>query len=162
MPTKGRAGVTGQNRHPHAYMDSWIGNQTKGIYIHIYTYIYILIFSTVSADVMELRGHRTSTSKVLNNILTQIRPEDALINHWYYNDVIMSAMASQITSFTTVYSAVQSGADQRKHQSSTPLAPVRGIHRWPVNSPHKRPAVRKMFPFDDVIVSISHHGIGVT
>ena len=26
---------------------------------------------------------------------------------------------------------------------------VRGIHRWPVNSPHKRPVTRKMFPFDD-------------
>ena len=32
------------------------------------------------------------------------------------------------------------------------LAFVRGIHRWPVNSPHKRPVTRKMFPFDDVIV----------
>ena len=29
------------------------------------------------------------------------------------------------------------GADQRKHQSSTSLAFLRGIHRWPVNSPHK-------------------------
>ena len=29
---------------------------------------------------------------------------------------------------------------------------MRGIHRWPVNSPHKRPVTRKMFPFDDVIM----------
>ena len=27
-----------------------------------------------------------------------------------------------------------------------------GIHRSPVNSPHKWPATRKMFPFDDVIM----------
>ena len=27
-----------------------------------------------------------------------------------------------------------------------------GIHRGPVNSPHKRPLTRKMFPFDDVIM----------
>ena len=27
---------------------------------------------------------------------------------------------------------------------------VWGIHRWPVNSPHKWPVTRKMFPFDDV------------
>ena len=27
-----------------------------------------------------------------------------------------------------------------------------GIHRWPVNSPHKWPVTRKMFPFDDVIM----------
>ena len=52
------------------------------------------------------------------------------------NYVIMSAMASQITSLTIVYSRVYSGADQRKHQSSASLAIVRGTHRWPVNSPH--------------------------
>ena len=44
------------------------------------------------------------------------------------------------------------GADQRKHQSSAPLAFVRGIHRGPVNSPHKWPVTLKMFPFDDVIM----------
>ena len=64
----------------------------------------------------------------------------------------MGAMASQITSLTIVYSAVYSGAGQRKHQSSASLAFVRGIHRWPVNSPHKGPVTRKMFPFDDVIM----------
>ena len=47
-----------------------------------------------------------------------------------------------------------SGAGQRKHQSSASLAFVRGIHRWPVNSPYKWPATRKMFPFDDVIISL--------
>ena len=70
----------------------------------------------------------------------------------YYNDVIMSVMASQVTSLTIVYSTVYSGADQRTHQSSALLAFVRGIHRWPVNSPHKGPVTRKMFPFDDVIM----------
>ena len=44
------------------------------------------------------------------------------------------------------------GTDQRKHQSSASLAFVRGIHRWPVNSPHKGPVTRKMFPFYDVIM----------
>ena len=69
------------------------------------------------------------------------------------NDVIMSAMVFPITSLTIVYSTVYSGANQRKHQSSASLAFVRGIHRWPVNSSHKRPVTRKMSPFDDVI----HH-----
>ena len=32
------------------------------------------------------------------------------------------------------------------------MAFVRGIHRRPVNSPHKLPVTRKMFPFDDVIM----------
>ena len=64
----------------------------------------------------------------------------------------MSAMSSPICSFTMVYSTVYSSADQRKHQSSVSLAFVRGIHRWPANSPHKRPVTRKLFPFDDVIM----------
>ena len=67
-------------------------------------------------------------------------------------DVILGALASQITILTIVYSAVYSGADQRKHQSSTSLAFERGISRWPVNSPHKWPVTRKIFPFDDVIM----------
>ena len=41
----------------------------------------------------------------------------------------MSEMASQITSIIIVYSTVFSGADQRKHQSSTSLAFVWGIHK---------------------------------
>ena len=69
-----------------------------------------------------------------------------------YCDVIMTANASQITSLTIVYLTVYSGADERKHQSFAPLAFVRGIHRWPVNSPHKWPVLRKMIPFDDVIM----------
>ena len=52
----------------------------------------------------------------------------------HYNDVIMSEIASQITSLTIVYSIVYSDADQRKHQSSASLAFVWGIHRGPVNS----------------------------
>ena len=65
-----------------------------------------------------------------------------------YSDVRMGMMASQLTSLTIVYSTVYSDADQRTHQSSASLAFVRGIHRWPVNSPHKSPVTRKMFPFD--------------
>ena len=66
----------------------------------------------------------------------------------HYSDV----MASQITSLTIVYSTVYSGTDQRKHQSSASLAFVRGIHRWPVNSPRKGPVTLKMFSFYDVIM----------
>ena len=68
----------------------------------------------------------------------------------HYSDVIMSAMASQITGISIVYSTVCSGADQRKHQSSASLS--NGIHRWPVNSPHKGPVTRQMFPSDDFIM----------
>ena len=65
----------------------------------------------------------------------------------------MGAMAPQITSLTIVNSTVYSGADKRKHQSSVSLAYVSGIHRWPVNSPHKGPVTRKMFLFDEVIMN---------
>ena len=46
----------------------------------------------------------------------------------------MGAMASEITSLTIVYSAANSGTDQRKYQNSTSLAFVQGIHRRPVYS----------------------------
>ena len=71
----------------------------------------------------------------------------------------MGAMASQIASPTVVYSTVYSGADEIKLQSSASLAFVRGIHRGPVNSPHKGPVTRKIFPFDDVIMRPWHCGI---
>ena len=64
----------------------------------------------------------------------------------------MGAIASQITSLTIVYSAVYSDADQRKHESSASLAFVWGIHREPVNSPHKWPVTWKMSLFGDVIM----------
>ena len=70
----------------------------------------------------------------------------------HYIDVIMTTVASQITSLTIVYSTVYSDADQRKHQCSASLAFVRGIHWEPVNSLHKWPVTRKMFPFDYVIM----------
>ena len=57
----------------------------------------------------------------------------------------MSSVASQITSVSFVCSSACSGADQRKHQSSASLAFVRGIHRWPVNSPNKGPVTRTNF-----------------
>ena len=67
----------------------------------------------------------------------------------------MGTIASQITSLTIVYSTVCSDADQRKHQSSASLAFVRGSHRGLVNSPHKWPVTRKIFPFDDVIMNFN-------
>ena len=74
------------------------------------------------------------TREFVYQYLTQMLP---LWLRIHYNDVIMSAMASQITGVSIVCSAVSSGADQRKHQSSASLAFVWGIHR---------------FSFDDVIM----------
>ena len=77
-------------------------------------------------------------------------PQMSVLESQHYNDVIMGTMASQITSLTIVYSTFY--IDLRKHQSSASLAIVRGIHRWPVNTPHKGPITQKMFVFDDVII----------
>ena len=57
-----------------------------------------------------------------------------------------------VSNHQPVYSTVYSGEDQRKHQSSVSLAFVRGIPRWSVNSPHKWPVTRKIFPFNGVIM----------
>ena len=65
----------------------------------------------------------------------------------HYSNVIISAMASQITSVSIVCS------DMDQHQSSASLVFVRGIHWWLMNSPHKGPVTQKMFPFDDVIMT---------
>ena len=62
---------------------------------------------------------------------------------YHYSDGIIGAMTSQITGITIVCSTVSSGAGQRKQQSSTSLAFVRGIHQRPEDSPSKEPITRK-------------------
>ena len=54
-----------------------------------------------------------------------IHPHPTPVPHtsaFHYNDIIMSVMTSQTTSFVIVYSTVYSGTDERKHQSSESLA----------------------------------------
>ena len=99
--------------------------------------------------------HKYLTFTLYMSIKNALCPSNLNISKIIVNnhcDVIMDAMASQITSLAIVYSTVYSGADQRKHQNSASLAFVRGIHRWQVNSPHKWPITRKMFSFDNVIM----------
>ena len=86
------------------------------------------------------------------SMLSGALPPHSTVSLQHYTDVIMDAIASQITSLTIVYSTVYWDADQRKHPSSASLAFVWGIHRGPVNSPHKWPVTWKMFKFDDVIM----------
>ena len=108
------------------------------------------------------RGVKFSAGEILKYKLRIFLPRWQMLT-LHYNDVIMGTMASQITSLVIIYLTVYSGADQRKHQSSRSLSLVRGIHRWPVNSPHKWQVTRKTFPFDDVIMlrisilSVSFH-----
>ena len=59
----------------------------------------------------------------------ELSVQDTQVFSFHYSDAMIGVMASQITSLTIVYSIVESGANQRKHQSSASLAFVRGIHR---------------------------------
>ena len=84
-------------------------------------------------------------------LFTSLKPDSDLL--YVYSNIFLCVISSQIIGVSIVYSTVYWGADQRKHQSSASLAFVRGIHRWPVNSPHKGLVTRKIFTFDDVIMS---------
>ena len=70
----------------------------------------------------------------------------------HYSDVIMNAMASQITGISIVYSTVCCGADKKNIKAPCHW-PLRGEFtgdRWiPL---HKGPVTRKKFPFDDIIM----------
>ena len=94
-----------------------------------------------------------------NVFAMDIATAGCLLWRFHYSNVIMGSMGSEIYGVSIVYSTVCPGADQRKHQSSAPLAFVKGIYRWPVNSLHKVPVTLKMFPFDDVIMR--HNGVGL-
>ena len=93
---------------------------------------------------------RTGGNQLSNPMLTLFI--HVYMRCYHYNDVIMSAMASQIIGVSIVSSTVCSGADPRKRQSSASLAFESGIHRSPVNATLKGPVTRKKFPFDDVIM----------
>ena len=134
--------------------------------------------NTITADDLVVQRAKISTAILLAKLSSKsfvLTPEDLKISEissdilernstglWHVvsrchritsHDVIMTTMASQIISLAIVYSIVYSDGDQRKHQSSASLGFVRGIQRSPVNSPHKWPVTRKMFPFDYVIMT---------
>ena len=74
----------------------------------------------------------------------------------HYCDVIMGAMGRKSpASWLFTQPLIQAQINQNiKAPRHWPF--VRGIHRLPVNSPHKWPVTRKIFPFDDVIVNNMH------
>ena len=123
-------------------------------------FIEAVLLQIFQSQLNPLNVYHFSFSKMRNGKYTNVHKCSFIVitrqvRFWqilHYKDVIMGAIASQITSLAIVYSIVYSDADQRKHQSSAPLAFVWWIHRGPVNSPHKWPVTRKMFPFDDGIV----------
>ena len=133
-------------------------NQSTIIIIII---IYVHICMYVSLGLNGLVFHFTFSQVDITNaicckslFIREVGTTSMTISSSHYSDVIMGAMASQITSVSIVYAIICSDTNQRKHQSSASLAFVRGIHRGPVNSRHQRPVTRKMSPFDDVIMVV--------
>ena len=112
--------------------------------------------------------------KVIGLLQCQMLPWNRSYNRWYTRNICHICQVIFISLLWRhngcggvsnhqpqfVYSAVYSGTDHRKRQSSTSLAFVRGIHRGPVNSPHKGPVTRKRFPFDDVIMECKQPMLG--
>ena len=92
-----------------------------------------------------LSGHQLGSHRALWHLIFFQETLYSLQCADNYNDVIMSAIAFQITGVSIVSSIVCSCADQRRDQSCASLAFARGIHRWPVDFPHKGPVTRKMF-----------------
>ena len=148
------------NRHQasNCHADSTLNIMFRESYYAAWISCYIHLSSRCHSDnALHNRTVRaiTSAPKTIRTAITGAWPSACNMVTRHHNDVIMGPMASQITSITSVYSTIYSGTDQRKHQSSASLAFVRGIHRWPMNSPHKGPVTQKMFPFDDVIMVTS-------
>ena len=99
----------------------------------------ILLMESSSLRIVSLRAfHNNVILSCMYGIFSLFSSIRNSLTPVHYTDVIIDAMAFEITSHTIVYSNVYSGADQREHQSSASLAFLQGIHRWPVNSPQQR------------------------
>ena len=106
-------------------------------------FIHVSRIKVTFAEVIPLATERlarnlTSTRWIDRCLLSRSLPDERVLlwrKLWHYSDVIMSAMASQITGVLIIYSIVCSGA-YKKHQRSAPPAFVSVIHRLPVNSSH--------------------------
>ena len=122
-----------------AWINDWVNNREAGD-LRRHRGHYDVIVMEATAEV------RTCMSCYIPHMIMDV------ITCPHDSDVIMGAMASQINGLSIAYLTVCSDTDQRKHQSCASLAFQRGIHRWPVNSPHTGPVTQEMFPFDDVIM----------
>ena len=98
--------------------------------------VLIVTIERMTTAIQDFARMANKERKRSDNLIKQMLPTEVsrtprprFIIH--YGDVIMSAIASQITSLTIVYSTVYSDADQRKRQSFASLAFVWGIHRGP-------------------------------
>ena len=109
------------------------------ICLHIWVDVYVFTYCTLCSSInwMCASVHHVYDERIWRSFTAD--PHSCRYDLWctlsnHYYDVIMSAMAYQITGVLVACSAVCSGGDQRKYQSTASLAFVRAIHQWPVDS----------------------------
>ena len=147
---------------PHCIIQNWVGgwaNRSRRIKWHFKYRELSMLASHPARDVNWNVANSLLVFTVSNG---KQKCRKFCAKHWlhfvflHYCDVKMGTMVSHITSLTIVYWTIYSDADQRKHQRSASLTFVRGIHRGPLNFPHKWLVTRTVFPVDHVIMSPSH------
>ena len=79
------------------------------------------------------------------------------ITYCHYSDVIMGTIAFQITTVRLFTQPFIIEAQIKENIRVTGLCV--GNSPGPVNSPHKWPVTREMFPFDDVIMYVTFDGL---
>ena len=106
----------------------YLHSQVLLVIFPLYIFILkLLLLQKVLCTTIFNRQSLDSFSLQVNILLVNVVIRHFIAQHC--DDVIMTTMASQITSLTIVYSIVYSGVNQRKHQSSASLAFVWGLHR---------------------------------
>ena len=124
---------------------TWFCDLTH-IYIYIYAYCQQLILD--------------STLTPLLSLPTMPHKHDI----YHYNDFLMSVMAyhikSPVSSLAICNCWFRHKSKKTSKLRSASLAFVRGIHRWPVNSPHKRSVRRqKLSDAENASIWWRLHGI---
>ena len=116
-----------------------------------------IVYSTVYSC-QDQRKHKNSASLVLVrgiHLWKVNSPHQWPVTRemFSFDDVIKTTATSNETKdilihfFNRLFSSFLFKHKTRKHQSSTSLAFVRRIHGWSLDSVHKGPVIRKMFPF---------------
>ena len=75
------------------------------------------VYPSGLSEIYMHQWNKTAWYQIMACCLFSAEPLSQPTLAYHHNDIIMSAMASQITSLTIVYSSVYSGTDQRKHQT---------------------------------------------
>ena len=102
---------------------------------------------------------QTALSQFFNYELIRVlciaAPLPCFLTH--YTDVTMTILLSQITDNFAVFFNRSFKRTSRKTSKLRVTCLCEGNPPWPVDSPHNGPVKRKIFPFDDVIMSPTHH-----